>query len=55
MRRNDARELKGCEFPDRRLGRRLERLVEQLSEGMGESIPMPGLGGHQGCLSFLRK
>jgi len=35
-----AQELKGCEFPDQRLGRRLGKLVDQLSEGMGESIPM---------------
>ena len=35
-----AQELKGCEFPDQRLGQRLEKLVEQLSEGTGESIPM---------------
>jgi len=35
-----AQELEGCEFPDQRLGRRLESLVKQLSEGIGESIPM---------------
>ena len=33
------RELAGCEFPDARLGKRFKTLVEQLSEGMGETIP----------------
>src|SRR5258708_2151903 len=33
-------ELAGCEFADVRLGRRFSTLVERLSEGVGESIPM---------------
>jgi len=33
------RELAGCEFPDARLGKRFKTLVEQLSDGMGETIP----------------
>lgn len=34
------RELAGCEFPDARLGKRFRTLVEQLSEGMGKTIPI---------------
>jgi hypothetical protein len=34
------RELAGCEFKDERLGKRFRRLLEQLSDGTGESIPM---------------
>jgi hypothetical protein len=33
-------ELAGCEFADVRLGKRFKTLVERLSEGIGESIPM---------------
>jgi hypothetical protein len=33
-------ELAGCEFADARLGKRFKRFVEQLSEGIGETIPM---------------
>jgi len=33
-------ELAGCRFADKRLARRFKSLAEQLSEGMGESIPM---------------
>lgn len=33
-------ELAGCKFADARLGRRFRLLVERLSEGIGESIPM---------------
>jgi hypothetical protein len=33
-------ELAGCEFADIRLEKRFRTLVEQLSEGIGESIPM---------------
>jgi len=35
-----AEELKGSLFPDRRLGRRLQKVVGQLSGGLGQSIPM---------------
>jgi hypothetical protein len=35
-----AEELGKCEFPDLRLGRRLEQLVGQFAAGLGESIPM---------------
>ena len=35
-----AQELRGCRFPDKRLGDRLEKLVGQFSERMGQSIPM---------------
>ncbi|MGH9785820.1 MAG: IS4/Tn5 family transposase DNA-binding protein [Terriglobia bacterium] len=34
------KELAGCEFADVRLGKRFRTLVERLSEGVGESIPM---------------
>ena len=34
------RELKGCDFADVRLGERLRRLLEQMSDGFGASIPM---------------
>jgi len=34
-------ELAGCKFADLRLERRFKLLVERLSEGIGESIPMP--------------
>lgn len=34
------RELKGCAFPDVRLGERLRRLLEQMSDGFGASISM---------------
>jgi hypothetical protein len=33
-------ELSGCEFSDHRLGRRFRTLVDRLSEGLGETIPM---------------
>jgi hypothetical protein len=33
-------ELAGCEFADARLAKRFKRFVEQLSEGIGETIPM---------------
>jgi hypothetical protein len=33
-------ELAGCKFADARLGKRFKILVERLSEGVGESIPM---------------
>ena len=33
-------ELKGCTFVDQRLKKRYRKLVEQLSDGFGESIPM---------------
>lgn len=33
-------ELAGCQFRDMRLRRRFARLLEQLSEGTGESIPV---------------
>ena len=33
-------ELAGCEFADARLGKRFRTFVEQLSEGIGETIPM---------------
>ena len=33
-------ELKGSEFPDVRLGKRFENLVDQLSNGMGKSLPL---------------
>ena len=33
-------ELAGCKFADVRLGKRFKILVERLSEGIGESIPM---------------
>ena len=33
-------ELAGCKFADVRLGKRFRTLVERLSEGIGESIPM---------------
>jgi hypothetical protein len=33
-------ELDGCEFPDARLGKRFRTFVSQLSEGIGETIPM---------------
>src|SRR6478672_4808375 len=32
-------ELAGCQFKDMRLGKRFRKLLEQLSEGTGESIP----------------
>lgn len=32
-------ELAGCEFDDVRLDKRFRKLVEQLSAGIGESIP----------------
>jgi len=34
------RELAGCQFKDERLEKRFRKLLEQLSEGTGESIPM---------------
>lgn len=34
------RELAGCQFKDERLKKRFRNLLEQLSEGTGESIPM---------------
>jgi Transposase DNA-binding len=33
------RELAGCSFPDQRLHRRLQQLLQQFSSGLGESIP----------------
>src|SRR5206468_3843232 len=33
-------ELAGCEFADARLGKRFKTFVEQLSKGIGETIPM---------------
>src|SRR5262245_8706495 len=33
-------ELAGCEFADARLGKRFRKFAEQLSEGLGETIPM---------------
>lgn len=33
-------ELAGCDFGDARLGKRFSMLVERLSEGIGETIPM---------------
>lgn len=33
-------ELKECRFPDQRLGQRFQRLVEQLSGRIGQSIPL---------------
>jgi hypothetical protein len=33
-------ELAGCQFRDMRLGKRFRKLLEQLSEGTGESIPL---------------
>ncbi len=33
-------ELAGCEFADARLAKRFKTLVRQLSDGVGESIPM---------------
>jgi len=35
-----AEELRGCVFPDKRLGKRFEKLVEQLSDRVGQSIPL---------------
>lgn len=35
-----SEELRGCVFPDKRLGKRFERLVEQLSSRIGQSIPL---------------
>jgi hypothetical protein len=32
-------ELAGCSFPDQRLHRRLQQLLQQFSSGFGESIP----------------
>ena len=34
------RELEDCTFVDERLGKRFRTLLEQLSDGAGESIPM---------------
>ena len=34
------RELAGCQFRDVRLGKRFRKVLEQLSEGTGESIPL---------------
>jgi hypothetical protein len=34
------RELAGCQFKDERLGKRFRKLLEQLSDSAGESIPM---------------
>lgn len=34
------RELAGCQFKDERLGKRFRKLLEQLSDGTGQSIPM---------------
>lgn len=35
-----ANELKGCEFPDKRLNRRFKAIMEQLSSGIGRSLPL---------------
>ena len=35
-----ANELKGCEFQDKRLGRRFETIMEQLSSGIGRTLPL---------------
>jgi hypothetical protein len=35
-----AEELAGSQFPDARLNRRFKLLIERLSEGIGETIPM---------------
>lgn len=35
-----AGEIAGCEFPDARLGKRLVSLLQQLSEGVGRTVPM---------------
>ncbi|HLY76037.1 MAG TPA: IS4 family transposase [Planctomycetota bacterium] len=35
-----ANELRGCVFPDQRLGKRFKKLVEQLSDRVGQSIPL---------------
>jgi len=32
-------ELKGCEFPDVRLGKRFKTIIEQLATGIGRSLP----------------
>ena len=32
-------ELKGCEFPDVRLGNRFKMVIEQLATGIGRSLP----------------
>jgi len=52
------REVADCEFKDERLGKRFRKLLEQLSDGTGESIPMAcqdwaNTGACQGsCRSF---
>jgi hypothetical protein len=33
------KELDGCQLPDNRLNKRYKLLLQQLSEGLGESIP----------------
>ena len=46
------RELAGCKFRDVRLEKRFRKLFEQLSCGLGESVPTvcPGLGEHESSL-----
>src|ERR1035437_7307565 len=34
------REVKGCRFPDRCLGKRLQKVLESLSKGMGNTLPL---------------
>lgn len=34
------RELAGCPFADERLGKRFRKLIEQLGDGLGETIPL---------------
>ena len=33
-------EIAGCSLPDRRLGRRLRKVLKSLSKGMGNSLPL---------------
>jgi hypothetical protein len=33
-------ELAGCEFEDARLGKRFRKIIDQLSDGLGDSIPL---------------
>lgn len=35
-----AGEIAGCEFPDARLGKRLGSLLQQLSDGIGRTVPL---------------
>ncbi|WP_281396664.1 transposase DNA-binding-containing protein [Mesorhizobium silamurunense] len=49
------RELSECRFADERLSKRLRQLVELHGgrHGSQHSAGVPGLGQHQGWLSFL--